>query len=153
MKKIYSSELKSEIVKKYSCGITVTELSKEYNISKSTIYSWFKEREYKKQLNKKINLHDYNLLEQKCEQLEKMIEILKNAPCLVSSPLKERYDYIKTLTDKYSISLLCKTMNVAKGSYFNHILRNKNENTTYAKKRAEMSILIEEIFHNNNHLR
>ncbi len=49
-------------------------------------------------------------LKQKCEQQEKMIEILKNAPCTVSSPLQERYAYIQSISDKYSITLLCKTM-------------------------------------------
>lgn len=68
-------------------------------------------------------------LKQKCEQQEKMIEILQNAPCTVSSPLRERYAYIQSVSDKYSTTLLCKAMNVAKGSYYNHVLRNKNENT------------------------
>ena len=57
-------------------------------------------------------------LKQKCEQQEMMIEILQKAPCTVSSPLQERYAYIRSVSDKYSITLLCKTMNVAKGSYY-----------------------------------
>ena len=62
-----------------------------------------------------------------------IIEILKNAPCTVSFPLRERYAYIQSISDKYSINLLCKSMNVAKGSYYNHVFRNKNENTLFAK--------------------
>ncbi len=81
-----------------------------------------------------------------------MIEILQNAPCTVSSPLRERYAYIQSISDKYSINLLCKTMNVAKGSYYNHVLRNKNENTLFAQKKAELTPIIEKIFHDNNQI-
>lgn len=91
-------------------------------------------------------------LKQKCEQQEKMIEILQNAPCTVSSPLQERYAYIQSISDKYSITLLCKTINVAKGSYYNHVLRNKNENTLFAQKKAELIPIIEKIFHDNNQI-
>ena len=120
MRKNYSKEQQSEIIKLYSSGNTVTELSNRYGIARSTIYSWLNDSENKKLLNRKINMRDVFDLKQKCEQQEMMIEILKNAPCTVSSPLQERYAYIQSIADKYSINLLCKAMNVAKGSYYNH---------------------------------
>ncbi len=43
-------------------------------------------------------------------------------------------------------------MKVAKGSYYNHILRNKNENTTYEEKKRELKPIIEKIFLNNNQI-
>ena len=36
----YSPELRDEILKKYWAGIPVSELAKEYNISKNTIKTW-----------------------------------------------------------------------------------------------------------------
>ena len=152
MRKNYSKEQQSEIIKLYSSGNTVTELSNRYGIARSTIYSWLNDSENKKLLNRKINMRDVFDLKQKCEQQEMMIEILKNAPCTVSSPLQERYAYIQSISDKYSITLLCKTMNVAKGSYYNHVLRNKNEDTLFAQKKAELTPIIEKIFHDNNQI-
>ncbi len=152
MRKNYSKQQQTEIVKLYSAGNTVTKLSNQYGIARSTIYSWLKNSKNDKLLNRKINMRDIIDLKQKCEQQEKMIEILQNAPCTVSSPLRERYAYIQSISDKYSITLLCKTMNVAKGSYYNHVLRNKNENTLFAQKKAELTPIIEKIFHDNNQI-
>lgn len=127
MRKNYSKQQQTEIIKLYSSGNTVTELSNQYGIARSTIYSWLNDSKNKILLNRKINMRDVIDLKQKCEQQEKMIEILQNAPCTVSSPLQERYAYIQSISDKYSINLLCKAMNVAKGSYYNLVLRNKNK--------------------------
>ena len=152
MKKNYSKQQQTEIIKLYSAGNTVTKLSNQYGIARSTIYSWLNDSKNNKLLNRKINMRDVIDLKQKCEQQEMMIEILKNAPCTVSSPLQERYAYIQSISDKYSINLLCKAMNVAKGSYYNHVLRNKNENTLFAQKKAELTPIIEKIFHDNNQI-
>ena len=152
MKRFYTSEQQSKIIEMYSSGNTVTELSNRYGIARSTIYSWINNSKNDKLLNRKINMRDVFDLKQKCEQQEMMIEILQNAPCTVSSPLRERYAYIQSISDKYSINLLCKAMNVAKGSYYNHTLRNKNENTLFAQKKAELTPIIEKIFHDNNQI-
>lgn len=74
------------------------------------------------------------------------------APCTVKAPLHERYAVIKDLSDKYSVTLLCETLQVAKGSYYNHILRNANENTSFARKKKEITPIIEEIFHESNQI-
>ena len=51
-----------------------------------------------------------------------------------------------------SVNLLCKALKVAKGSYYNHILRNKNENTIFEQKKKELTPIIEQIFHDNNQI-
>ena len=84
-------------------------------------------------------MRDFLDLKQRCEQQELMIEILQNAPCTVNAPLAERYEYILNSSEKYSINLLCKTMKVAKGSYYNHVLRNKKENKQFEEKKRELT--------------
>ena len=150
MKKIYSKEQKATIIKKYLSGKTVTELSSEYEVSRSTIYNWITESPDCKKQERQINMRDFFDLERRYKKQEKMIEILQNAPCTVNSPLHERYEYILNCSEKYSVNLLCKTMKVAKGSYYNHILRCKNENTLFEEKKKELTPIIEEIFHDSN---
>ena len=65
MKKIYSKQQKTELVKLYSSGNTVTELSNQYGIARSTIYSWLNDSKNKKLLNRKINMRDVFDLKQK----------------------------------------------------------------------------------------
>lgn len=146
MRKNYSKEEKSKIINLCSDGVSVSEISKEYGLARSTIYAWIKEYNEKSRRKKPINLHEVILLRQQCEQQNLMIEILQSAPCTIDAPQKERYEAIKKMSGKYSTALLCKAMNVPKGSYYNYILRNKNENTEAAKRRAEITPIIEKLF-------
>ncbi len=150
MKKIYSEELKKDVVNQCLSGISIAAISKKYGIARSTLYIWLKS--HASQSTETISKRDHFRLKQKCDQQEKAIEILCLAFNVESIPLADRYNFIKDLSDQYSISLLCKTLKVAKGSYFNHILRNKNENTLAARKRAELTPIIEKIFHESNEI-
>lgn len=145
MGKAYSKEVKEKIINQYLTGVAITEIAKEHHLARSTIYTWLKDYNKVKR-TKPINMHEVLLLRQKCEQLELMIEILQTTTCSTDAPLKDKYEAIKELSHKYSINLLCKTLKVAKGSYYNHIFRNKNENTEAAKRRAELTPIIEQIF-------
>lgn len=149
MRKNYTAKEKQAIIETYLSGVNITEISKGANIARSTIYKWINESSECKKRKRKINMRDYFDLKQRCEQQQLIIEILQNAPCSTSAPLRERYDYILSLSDKYSVNLLCKAMKVAKGSYYNHILRNKNENTSYEEKKRELTPIIEKIFNDS----
>ena len=146
MRKNYSQEQKSGIVNSYLSGKTISELNSEFGVSRSTIYKWIDESSKCQKPDRKVNMRDYFDLKQQCEQQKVMIEILQNAPCTIAAPLAERYEYILNLSEKYSVNLLCKTMKVAKGSYYNHILRNKKENTKFEEKKRELKPIIEKIF-------
>ena len=149
MKKSYTDEQKNEVLARFFAGEPIASISVDTGIAKSTLYAWSKSGEKKKK-NKALNMTDYRILKQRCETLEKMVEILQLSPCAVSAPLHERYQVIKDLSDHYSINLLCQALKVAKGSYYNHILRNANENTSYMRKRKELTPIIEQIFHETN---
>ena len=146
MRKNYSQEQKAGIVNSYLSGKTISELNSEFGVSRSTIYKWIDESSKCQKPDRKVNMRDYFDLKQQCEQQKLMIEILQNAPCTIAAPLAERYEYILNLSEKYSVNLLCKTMKVAKGSYYNHILRNKKENTKFEEKKRELKPIIEKIF-------
>ena len=76
--------------------------------------------------------------------------MLKRSPYSPSAPLSKRYEVIKALSSEYNVNTLCEALDVAKGSYYNHLLRNKNGNTEAARKQSEMTPIIEQIFHENN---
>ena len=115
MKKIYTEEQRNEILQRYRSGEKVSSICEDTGIAKSTLYAWTKSNNKKK--SKAINMSDFRILRQRCETLEKMVEVLKD------------------LSGTYSVNLLCQALKVAKGSYYNHILRNANENTSYMRKK------------------
>ena len=79
-KKHYTDEFKNRIVELYNSGKTITELSHEYAVAKSTISGWIKK---KKSIviddNTTFTLEEYNKLLKKVSQLEEEKEILKKA--------------------------------------------------------------------------
>ncbi len=154
MRKYYSDETKNQTVQQFINGKSVSEIHKQTGISRSTLYSWIDTKSEEKTFtnSEKIKLRDYHDLVAKCERQEKIIQILKDSPCTVTSPLRERYAVIKNFRSKYSETLLCDALNVSKGSYFNHIFRNKNDTTQYALKAEEMTPIIEQIYHESNQI-
>ena len=133
MKRIYTEEQKIVILQRYWSGETVTSVSPNTGVAKSTLYKRIREAPPKKA--KSVNMTDFRILKQRCETLEQMVEILQMSPCTVSAPLHDRYEVIKDLSDTYSITLLCKALMVAKGSYFNHL--KAKEDTVYALKKKQ----------------
>lgn len=150
MKQIYTQEKRDSVINMYLCRESVLSIHNSTVICRTTLYNWIKN--YKPDKKKSFNMADYNKLKMYCKKLEDMISIIKSAGCTVDAPLKTRYEVIKNMSDTYSISSLCDALDVAKGSYFNHILRNKNENTLVAKCRAELTPVIEQIYNESKQI-
>lgn len=151
MKRSYNQQEKDTVLNRYFCGETIMKIHRDTGISRTTLYSWI--HTYNKSKNSKIlNIADYVKLKQHCEKLENIIKILKTAGCTVDAPLKTRYEVIKNMSDSYSITTLCDALNVARGSYYNHIFRNKNEDTLIAKRRAELTSVVEKIYNDSRQI-
>ena len=141
--------LKATTLKLYSAGSKVTEIITQTGLPRSTVYYWI--RNYAPKELPLLNLRDYHFLKQKCERQEKIIAILKTAPCAVTSPLQERLTAIeKMVNDEYNVNTLCEALDVAKGTYYNHTLRNKREENQNAQRRQELFPIIEQIYHESN---
>ena len=138
MKKFYTKEKKDSIVNMYLCGESIISIHNQTGISRTTLYSWI--NAYKVNQKKPLNIADYNKLKMHCDKLENIIAILKSAGCTVDAPLKTRYEVIKNMSDTYSISTLCSALN------------DKNENTLIAKRKAELTPVIEEIYNNSKQI-
>ena len=81
------------------------------------------------------------------ERSQRIAQILQTAPCTASSSLREKLDTIVLMSKEYNVNILCDALKVAKGTYYNHVLRNKRNNSVYAQRKAELKPVIEEIFH------
>lgn len=152
MRRNYTSEFKEAVVNRYFCGEKITQISADTGISRSTIYIWINEHNESLKRKHPINMRDYHDLKQKCDRQANIISILKLATCTVHAPLKERYEVIKKLEGQFNVNTLCEAMNVSKGSYYNHIFRNKNENTLAAQRHAALKPVIEEIYNESNQI-
>ena len=151
MNKSYSKQDKEKIIKQYESGFSITSIHNSTGIARSTLYKWVNECNSSNNI-KSLNKGDYNKLKMHCEKLENIIQILKICGCTVDAPLRQRFEVIKELSTVYSITTLCDALNVPKGSYYNHIFRNKNGNTLAAQRIKELTPVVEEIYNESKQI-
>ena len=129
---------KQALVTRYTGGETVSAICMETGISKSTLYSWIKQYQpARTRSGRVITPKDYDSLLRRCEKQEKLIAVLKTAGCLQSAPLKEKLMALERLYGQFSVHVLCEALDVPRGTFYNHIKRNKRGNSSYAKHREE----------------
>ena len=151
MTKTFTIEEKQTSVNRYLSGKSVTLIADELGISKSTLYNWI--RKFKPVAKeKKFTAKDFNNLEQRTNRQSDMIEILKTVECNAQSPLQEKLCEIEKLYGKYSVHVLCDALNVPRGTFYNHIKRNKRDNVWYKKRREYFCVEIQRIFEENNQI-
>ncbi len=155
MKRTYTPEQKQAVIDRYiSDGESAASILADTEIPKSTFYNWL--RAYRDEQNaikrKTVNIRSFNLLEIKVARLKGIIEILKSATCTPKSPLKQRLYAAEQLYGKYSVHMICDAFDIPRGTFYNHVLRNKKDNTWYAKRREELRIRIQEIYDESNQI-
>lgn len=142
----YAEETKATILHLLDNGASIKELCMEYNISRSTVYRWSHDSKCSDGDNGILSLKDYHALQQRVKRLENIILVLKSVKCTVHAPLKEKLIELELLYGQYDVRTLCEALEVSRGTFYNHILRNKRGNAWFEKRREEYRILIREVF-------
>ena len=68
----------------------------------------------------------------------------------MDAPLREKLDAMERLYGQYNVHMLCDGMGVPRGTFYNHIKRNKRDATWYAKRREELRESIQRIYDESN---
>lgn len=155
MKSKFTNEEKQAILERYiSKSESPTSIIKSVGISKSTFYKWLSDyrTEHAEAKRKGLTLRNFNLLEAKVKRLEGIIEIIKKANVLPNAPLQQKLYAAEKLSGEYSVHMICDALDIARGTYYNHMFRNKKDNTWYAKRREALRIQIQEAFDENSQI-
>jgi len=148
MTKRYPDEFKTAVVQRYMQGESIQTLSQEYQVSPSSIYKWRKP--YRTICTPTTNYtpKDYDKLCAKLKKLENQMEILHLTGCLDLIPLQQKLAALEKLhneSSQYSIHELCGALDVARGTFYNHILRRKG-NAAYEEEQARLKIAVQQAF-------
>jgi Transposase and inactivated derivatives len=137
MKNICDEHVKQTIVTEYQKGKSATALCKEHNIPRSTLYHWIKQyHPLKTVTDTTIYYQEYLELKRHADKLETQVAIMKAAGCGTAAPLQEKLAAMERLHSQYSVHALCDTMDVARGTFYNHIFRRTD--VTQNDKRREV---------------
>ncbi len=148
----YNNAIKQEIIEKYQNGSSVTALSNDTGIARSTIYAWIKQTTVAEKETKQVSLKRFRTIENKVIRLEGIIKILQSVSCRFDDPLDIKLCALEELYGQYSVHMLCEALKVSRGTFYNHILRNKRDNTWYAKLREEHRLKIQQIYDDSNQI-
>lgn len=80
------------------------------------------------------------------EKLEGIIQVLKSVDCTVSAPLQDKLKALEALYGQFSVHTLCDALEVPRGTFYNHMLRNKKGNKSYQFRRTELSEQIRQLY-------
>lgn len=144
MKK-YDESQKQAIISRYYSGESVKALAWELCISISTVYTWINET-MPRIKGRTFTFNDYRSLMNRLERQNKIIAILKSVNCCTKSPLKLWLSEIEKLYGQYETHILCDALDVDRGTFLNHIKRNKKEDDWFIKRCEEMAVKIREVF-------
>ena len=149
----YTDEFKRSIVEQNLSGTSITQLHQDTGVSRTSLYSWMKAYSPISQVSSvHITLRDYNLAKQRVQKLESIIQILKQAQCTLTAPLSEKLEAMEPLHGEFSGYLLCEAFEVPRGTFYNHVFRNKRSNSTYAERREILRSEIRTVFDESNQL-
>lgn len=146
MNKKYSDEIKLNVIEQYNEGKAVAMLSKEFSVPKSSIYYWLNNDS----IEEPTNSPSIKYLQSKIVRLETMIEFLQRVTCSRQAPLREKLYEMEKYHGEYAVHLMCDAMNVARGTFYNHVFRNKKEDSYYSKRKVFLRERIKEVFEENN---
>ena len=144
---------KHNLIKRYHSGESVTIICLQTGIHRSTFYSWLKPKSIDIIApNLPITLAEHTRLKNRTDRLEQIIEVLKKVNCTAFSPTKEKLTELEKLHGQYSVHVLCDALNVARGTFYNHIFRNKRENKSYQFRRTQLSEQIKQVYDESNQI-
>ena len=148
-----NKDRQKKIVQQYENGISVSELSKIHEIPRSTLYVWInKFKRLPSKSNIEITTNQFYLQEEHIIKLENIIEILRTVNCHYSSPLKDKLYALEELYGQYSVHELCEALGVSRETFYNHVKRNKKDDTLNVKRRKQLEKLIKEVYEENNQI-
>ena len=142
MPKKYSEEYKRKIIQDYQNGVPLQEVSQVNSVAVSTIYRWLKDYE------KETPAPHYQVLLRKKEHLEHVLEVIRLSGLIDEVSLRRRLDILETLHvqhEEYNVNELCEALNVARGTFYNHIFR-RADRSKYEEEQAQLMLQVQQIF-------
>ncbi len=149
MRAQYKENRQVKAVADYLDGIPVAQIAKDFGVSRGTIYTWLRKHKANGFIKTVPSQKEVISLKQKLAKIQGIVSVLKAVDCTANAPLHERLLAAESLYGKYSVYVLCDALNIARGTFYNHLFRNKRGNSTYAKKREEVRIQIQNVFDDN----
>jgi len=127
MYKKFTEKQKESIVELHTAGQSAAALCADYELPRSTLYSWINQYQQLKSSNQSgISYKEYHNLKRRAEKLDEQLKVVKAAGCSPSAALQDKLTALEKLYGQYSVHVLCEALDVSRGTFYNHIFRKKD---------------------------
>lgn len=145
----YPLAFKRKVIQRYEKGEAIKNLSQELSIAQSTIYHWRKLYCSIQTPQRTYTPKEFDVTSRRLEKLEHEMEIIRVAGYLDEIPLQRKLQTLEamylTADFPYSVHELCEALDVARGTFYNHIFR-RADRSEREKEQEELMIKVQQIF-------
>ncbi|MBD5095091.1 MAG: IS3 family transposase [Subdoligranulum sp.] len=145
----YTTAFKKKVIQRYEKGASIKSLSEELNVAQSTIYSWKKKFCTIQTPNRTYTPKEFDAVCRRLEKLEHEMEIIRLTGYLDKIPLQKKLASLEELYRKnehqYSVHELCEALGVARGTFYNHILR-RADRSKQDEEQTQLMLQVRQIF-------
>lgn len=151
MPKEYSEDFKRRVINQYENGESILNLSQELGVAQTTIYRWRREYCAVQASGRVYTSKEIDLLVKHVKKLEEILEVIRASGFISAVPLGDRLAFLEKLyrsDSGYSVHTICEAMDVARGTFYNHIFR-RSDRTAKLEEEAKLMLLIQHIFNDS----
>ena len=145
----YPTELKVKTICRYEKGESIKTLSEELHVSPSTLYQRRKEYCSIKTPTRTYTPTEFDAVCRRLQKLEHQMEIIRQSGFLSSVPLQSKLETLEELyhqpDNPFSVHELCDALDVARGTFYNHIFR-KADRSSYQEEQARLMLKVKQVF-------
>lgn len=145
----YPANFKKEVINRYQNGESIKSLSHELHITQGTLYRWRKEYCSIQGINRTYTPKEFDAISRRLTKLEHEMEIICLSQCITSVPLQKRLSILENLyhqaDNTYSVHELCEALDVARGTFYNHIFR-RADRSQRDQEQAQLIRLVQQAF-------
>lgn len=145
----YPADFKQKVIKRYQNGESIKSLSHELHIAQGTLYRWRKAYCTIQGTTRTYTPKEFNAISRRLAKLEHEMKIIRLSQCITSVPLQKRLSILENLyhqsDNTYSVHELCEALDVARGTFYNHIFRRADRNQR-DQEQAQLMHLVRQAF-------
>ncbi len=144
-----ATQYTKKAIRRYEKGESIQSLCQELHISQSTLYHWRREYCSIQTATHTYTPKEFDSITRRLQKAEHKLEIIQLSGYLSKVPLQDRIATLEHLhtefTKVYSVHELCEALDVARGTFYNHIFR-RADRSKYESEQAQLALKVKQIF-------
>lgn len=145
MPRQYPAEYKTQVVNLCRSGMPMSDVGKKFNVAISTPYRWLREDGPSAEGHTAV---EYSTLLRQNTRLNHLVQIIVLSQIIDGTPLRQLLEILAKLHEQfeqYSVHELCETLNVFRGTFYNHIFR-WADRIAYFQAQQSLMLQVQQVF-------